>query len=144
MENTGIYLNTSFANFNPSEPINTLQISNDNQPFAYLEPNHIITLYLQQFRCLPQGSSELKYVGNAGSTWIIGFAGIPKFGTMIRILAIIENDIFPETGCQLTIHFKYQQDDTIIMQGVNSHYVPNCNTYTDVLQFVERCQHHVY
>lgn len=143
MEQNGIYLKTSFSNFNPNDITKLTRQVTDEQPH-YVGPHLVTSLYLEQFKSLPMGSSEVIYLENVDSTWFLGFAGIPTFGVMLRLLAIMENDVFPTIGCDLQVSFNYQKDDQIGMNGVNPHYIPNANTYTDILQFVERCQHHVY
>ena len=120
-------------------------MNNVDQAAPVVRPSMIITLYAQQFNSVPRGSSEIIHVGNEeGITWVIGFAGIPTYGIMLRILAIMENNIFPHLCCELDVFFNYNTDNQVTMKGVNPHYILNHNTYTDILQFVERCQHHVY
>ena len=144
MNYSGIYLNTSFAEFTPD--LSALPKFSDEEYTLgdYIEPQLLTTLLMRASGTLPQNSSEIIHIENHDSVWTIGFAGIPRLGVMLSVLAIMHNDILPFVDCMFTIIFYHGKEDAITMTSVRPEWLPNANTYADVLQYVGRIQHRVY
>jgi hypothetical protein len=137
------YLSTSFANFNAKDFAAT-NVFNTQELGDYVEPNTLKTLYLNHAGALPQGSSEMVHITNQDCTWTIGFAGYPRLDVMLNILAIMQTNILPRVDCLFQLIFRYGQDEELKLISVSPDYRPNGNTFVEVLQFIERCQHHCY
>lgn len=143
MPQTGIYLSTTFADFNAKDFAST-SVFNTQKLGDYVEPETLKTLYLNHAGTLPQGSSEMVHISNQDSTWTIGFAGYPRLDVMLNILAIMQTNILPRVDCVFQIIFRYGGDEEMKIVSVSTEFIPNENTYVQVLQFIERAQHHCY
>jgi hypothetical protein len=143
MSQTGIYLSTTFADFNAKDFAST-SVFNTQKLGDYVEPETLRTLYLNLAGELPQGSSHFAHISNQDCTWTIGFAGYPRLDVMINVLAIMQTNILPRVDCLFQLTFNHKQDDELNLISVSTDYRPNGNTFVQVLQFIERCQHQCY
>ena len=139
MTYSGIYFDTSFAHFTPAYAKGH-SIGNDSS--TPTEPSVLTTLYQQRYGCLPKGTSELSHVEHKGNSWTVGFRGIPRITVFLNILSIMENDLLPQSEqCDFDVVFNFLQDDQLLMTCAAPEFIPNGNTYSNILSFLERTQH---
>ncbi|RYU81266.1 hypothetical protein [Hymenobacter persicinus] len=139
MAYSGIYIDTSFSHFVPAEikgePIGRASTTPT-------EASTLTTIYLQRYGCLPRGSSEITHIEHQGGAWTVGFQGIPRIAIFLNVLSIMENDLLPlDKDCSFDVVFNFQKDDQLIMTSASPYYIPNGNTYSNILTYLERTQH---
>ena len=142
MARIGTYIDSSFAYYIPSK-------MNDEpckkEVCTLVEPRTLIRMLFRQNGDVPRGSSEILLVNNLEYGCEVGFRGIPRISVFLNVLSIMENYIFPyNEGYTLDVFFNYLQHDQLLLTCTEERYIPNGNTYSNILSFLERTQERCY
>ncbi|MDO7849574.1 hypothetical protein Q5H92_24645 [Hymenobacter sp. M29] len=116
-----------------------------NLPNGRFDKTPLTSALLGQNGELPSGSSEILHIEHQNGAWKVGFVGIPRIAVFLNVLSIMENNILPlYPGCRLDVVFNFLDDKQLLMTSVSNHYIPNGNTYSNVLYYLERNQDQCY